>query len=145
MLARMESYMVLAEVTYNGFWGSIGDTIWWLLTVFMMVAYLMVLLSVVSDLFRDRTLPGWGKAIWAILLIFVPLLTMLAYLITRGPGMARRAAATSDEIREARESYIKEVAGGSPAAEIATAKTLLDDGAITAQEFAAIKQRTLSA
>jgi len=131
-------------VEYHGFWGSFGDLIWWFFTVFIFFAYLMALFSVLGDLFRDRKLNGWAKAIWIIFLIFVPFLTLLVYLIARGPGMAERNAAQVKKSQEAADDYIRSVAGASPADEIAKAKSLLDAGTITSAEYEALKAKALS-
>ena len=68
----------------GSFWATIWDTIWWFLTIFIFVAYLMALFSIITDLFRDRKLSGVAKAIWLLFLIFLPFLTALAYLIVVG-------------------------------------------------------------
>lgn len=128
----------------GSFWATIWDTIWWFLTISIFVAYLMALFSIITDLFRDRKLGGVAKAIWLLFLIFLPFLTALAYLIVRGGGMAERANAQVQQNREAAEAYVREVAGTGPAAEIASAKQLLDSGAITPEEFAKLKAAALA-
>ena len=35
-----------------------------MLSVFLFVAWIMVLFTILSDLFRDHSLSGWAKAIW---------------------------------------------------------------------------------
>jgi hypothetical protein len=132
---------------YQGFWGSFGDIIWWFLWAFVFIAYLFVLFAIIGDLFRDRKLSGWLKAIWIIFLIFVPFLTALIYLIARGRGMTERSAAEAAKYREAQSEYIKSVAGSgglSPADEIAKAKALLDAGTINQSEYDSIKAKALS-
>ncbi|MBN9191691.1 SHOCT domain-containing protein [Microbacterium sp.] len=131
-------------VEYHGFWGSFWDLIWWFLAVFIFFAYIMALFSVISDLFRDRKLNGWWKAVWIIFLIFVPFLTLLVYLIARGPGMAERNQKEVAQAQQAADSYIKQVAGTSPSDEIAKAKGLLDAGTITQAEYDSIKAKALS-
>lgn len=131
-------------VEYHGFWGSLGDLIWWFLTFFIFFAYLMALFSVISDLFRDRKLNGWLKALWIIFLVFIPFLTLLVYLIARGPGMAQRSAAQMQQVKDAQDAYIQQVAGASPADEIAKAKSLLDAGTITQEDYDKIKAKALS-
>lgn len=131
------------EKTLPDFWSSIWNTIWWAFSAFVLVAYLLALFSIITDLFRDRKLSGWAKAVWLIFLIFLPFLTALAYLVFRGPGMAERSVAQHRAAQAAADDYIRSVAGG-PAAEIAQAKELLDSGAITQSEFEAIKSSALS-
>ena len=131
-------------VEYHGFWGSFWDLIWWFLAVFIFFAYIMALFSVISDLFRDHKLNGWWKALWIIFLIFVPFLTLLVYLIARGPGMAARSQKEVAQAQQAADSYIKQVAGTSPSDEIAKAKSLLDAGTITQAEYDSIKAKALS-
>ena len=124
------------------FWSTIWDAIWWFFTIFVFVAYLIALFSIISDLFRDRELSGVYKAIWLLFLIFLPFLTALVYLIFRGRGMGDRAERQTREAKAAAEDYIRTVAGG-PASEIAQAKQLLDSGTISEAEFQSLKQSAL--
>ncbi|QIM18252.1 SHOCT domain-containing protein [Leucobacter coleopterorum] len=128
------------------FWSSIWDVIWWFLTFFVFIAYLMALFSIIADLFRDRKLNGWLKALWLLFLVFLPFITALVYLIARGRGMGERAERQSQQAREQADAYIRTVAAGSstPTDEIARAKELLDSGAITQAEFDSLKQAALS-
>ena len=126
-----------------GFLSNIWDFIWMFFTIFVFFAWLMVLFSIISDLFRDRALSGWAKAVWLVALIFVPVLTALIYLIARGKGMAERSAAQASAQRSAADDYIRSVAG-SPADEIARAKALLDAGSITSAEYDQLKAKALA-
>ena len=123
------------------------DLITWLFFVFVFVAYLMVVFSIIADLFRDESLNGWLKAIWILFLIFVPFLTALVYLIARGSGMQKHSIAQAEALRSAQEAYIRQTAGGGSSATdaIAQAKSLLDSGAITQAEFDALKAKALAA
>jgi hypothetical protein len=126
-----------------GFW----DLLAWIFWVFVFVAYLMVVFSIIGDLFRDDKLNGWLKAVWILFLIFVPFLTALVYLIARGKGMQERSIAQAQALQAAQQDYIRQTAGtaASPADEVAKAKTLLDAGTITQAEFDALKAKALSA
>ena len=124
------------------FWSTIWDAIWWFFTIFVFVAYLIALFSIISDLFRDRELSGVYKAIWLLFLIFIPFLTALVYLIFRGRGMGDRAERQARAAKAAADDYIRTVAGG-PASEIAQAKQLLDSGTISEAEFQSLKQSAL--
>lgn len=114
------------------------------LEIFLLVAYLMVLFQVVTDLFRDTRLSGVARAVWIFFLLAVPLVTVLVYLIARGPRMAlRRREAIRETERNTRE-YIREVAGTSPAQQIRTARELHDDGTLDRHEFEMIKAKALA-
>lgn len=118
--------------------------IWLVIVSFAFIAYLIVLFQIVVDLFRDHEQKGWHKALWIIFLIVFPLLTAVVYLIARGSGMAQRQAAYVKQTQSDADSYIRQVAGRSPAQEIAEAKALLDAGTINADEYERIKTKALS-
>jgi hypothetical protein len=124
----------------SNFW----DLIWLMFSAFMFVAYLSVMFQVVADLFRDSELGGGSKAVWLIGLIALPFVTALIYVITRGSGMARRQQAAFQRSQNEAESYIRQVAGKSPADQIADAKRLLDAGTISADEYARLKAKALA-
>jgi hypothetical protein len=122
---------------------------WLLVWSFFFVAYLMVLFHIFADLFRDRELGGFAKVVWVVVLFFVPLLASLVYLIVRGKGMAERQMESTSRQLAAQEDYIRSVTAASgstssPAEQLSQAKALLDSGAITQDEFAAIKSKTLA-
>jgi hypothetical protein len=121
------------------------DFFWLLVWSFFFVCYLMVLFQVIADLFRDRELSGWWKALWIIFLIIFPFLALIIYLIARGRGMAERQAGEMRKAQVATDQYIQSVAGKSnPAEQIASAKNLLDSGAITQEEFEQLKAKALA-
>ena len=123
----------------SNFW----DLIWLMVSAFFFVAYLIVLFQIVGDLLRDPELGGFAKAIWIIALLLLPFFTAFVYLIARGRGMSQRQL---DALRHAKadaDRYIRDVAGHSPAEQIAHAKKLLDDGTITADEFARLKSKAI--
>lgn len=123
-----------------GFW----DVVVLLASTFIFVAYLIVLFHIVVDLFRDSEMGGGAKALWIIGLVFVPVLTSIVYILARGSGMSARQQAAMKKAKDDADTYIREVAGTSPAQEIAQAKALLDKGTITADEFARLKAKALS-
>jgi len=127
-----------------GFWANFWDFIGLFLSIFVFVAYLWALFAIITDLFRDRKLNGWWKALWIVLLLFIPLITALVYIIARGNGMAERAQREAKEYQQSADDYIKQVAGTTPADEIAKAKALLDSGAITQADFDSLKAKALS-
>ncbi|WP_043737969.1 SHOCT domain-containing protein [Nocardia asiatica] len=122
---------------------SFWDYVWYTILVFAFVAYLIVLFQILVDLFRDHSVSGIAKALWVIALVVFPYLTALVYLIVRGRGMALRAQRMQAETKQATDEYIRQVAGKSPAENIADAKALRDSGVITDAEFEQLKAHAL--
>ena len=125
---------------------NLGDFLWSLLVIFFMVIYFMILFSIIADLFRSHDLNGFSKAIWVLAILFLPLISMLIYLIARGDGMGERAVASAQKAQEQQVQYAKAVvanSGGSAADQISQGKALLDSGAITAEEYDAIKKKAI--
>jgi hypothetical protein len=123
----------------SNFW----DSVWLIFSAFLFVAYLFVMFQVVTDLFRDDSVSGVGKAAWIVGLIFLPMLTALIYIISRGKGMAERQRAAVQRAKSDTDAYIRQVAGKSPAEQIADAKALLDAGTVTPEEFQRLKAKAL--
>jgi hypothetical protein len=119
---------------------------WFLVVFYLFVAYLRVLFAIITDLFRDHQMSGWLKALWLLFLFLIPFLSALIYLIVRNEGMTERSAVAFRQVKQAQDTHIQEVAGTgeSPAQRIADAKSLLDSGAITPQEFETLKSKALT-
>ena len=124
------------------------DVFWSMIIFFAWVAWIWVLVMIISDLFRRHDSSGWVKALWVVVLIVLPFLGTLFYLIANGGGMAERSAESSRNAQKQFDDYVKSVAsrGGATgaASEIAKAKELLDQGAITQQEFESLKAKALA-
>lgn len=123
---------------------SIWDLVAWFFWSFVFISYLMVVFTIIGDIFRDSSLNGWLKAVWVIFLVFLPFLTSLVYLIARGQGMAQRRGEQIAELQAAQTAYIRETAGSSPADDITKARGLLDSGVITQAEFETLKAKALA-
>lgn len=117
--------------------------IWFFFWMFAYIAYLFVLIYIVIDIFRDHQLNGWLKALWLLLLLFLPWITGLVYLIVRGKGMAERSARKQVEYQEYSPEEYRQISFASPSEEIAKAQALRDQGVITDGEFEAIKAKAL--
>jgi hypothetical protein len=114
---------------------------------FLFFAWFMCLFWVIGDIFRSRDLGGVAKTFWVFFVIILPWLGILVYLIARGHGMQQRQLEQAQDMHAAQAEYIRSVAstsGGSPTDQIASAKSLLDSGAITQAEFDALKAKALA-
>jgi hypothetical protein len=126
----------------NDFW----DVLLWSFWFFIWITALFIWFRCLFDLFGDRSLSGWAKAGWALLLIFVPWLGALIYLIARGRSMTQRQVDAASNMKAQQDKYIQQVAGSSktPAEQIADAKGLLDSGVISQDEYTALKAKALA-
>ena len=120
---------------------SLWDVLWTTFVIFVWAMFLVVLINVITDLFRSHDVSGLGKAAWLILIIVIPFVGVLIYLIARGGGMAGRV----EKAQQAQVEHLKQMVGstGSPADQIAQATSLLDAGAIDDAEFAKLKAQAL--
>jgi hypothetical protein len=124
---------------------SFGEALLTVIWIFLFVAWIMVLFTIVGDLFRDHQLSGWAKAIWIFFLIFIPFLTALIYLIVRGHGMRDRSIKEQAEVRRHFESYVRETAGTTPVDELHKLNDLKEKGAISGEEFERMKAKLIGA
>jgi hypothetical protein len=128
---------VLADYTF-------GSALLTVLEIFLFVAWIWVLITVLGDLFSDHSVSGWGKAGWCALLILVPFLGVLIYLIARGGKMQDRAMKRQAEAQKQFDAYVRQTVGAaSPADELAKLASLRDQGAISTAEFDQAKARVL--
>ena len=115
------------------------------LEIFLFVIWFWILITIISDLFRDHEASGWTKAFWIIFLILLPFLGALLYLIIRGKGMRERAIAEQAEVQKQMNQYIRETAAaGSPADELHKLVDLKEKGAISEEEFQSMKAKITS-
>jgi hypothetical protein len=118
---------------------------WTMIIFFTWVCWIMLVIRVFADLFRQHEMSGWTKAAWTLFVILVPFLGVLIYLIAKGKGMAGRDIEQARAQQQEFDGYVKSVASSSgPAAEIDKAKRLLDDGAIDQAEYEALKAKALA-
>jgi hypothetical protein len=130
--------MILAEL-------NLIDGLWFLLVLFFWMMFIIIILNILTDLFRDHEESGAKKVLWVIALILFMPFTALIYLIVRGQGMAERSMKAQKEAQAQMASYVQDVAGtGGPADQIAKAKQLLDSGAIDQAEFDHLKAKALA-
>ncbi len=118
---------------------------WTIFEIFLWVIWFWILITVFIDIFRSRDLSGWGKALWFLFVLFIPLIGVLVYLIARGGSMHERAVQQAQQQDEAFRGYVQQAAGsGSSADQLAKLADLRDRGVITAEEFEREKAKILA-
>jgi hypothetical protein len=121
------------------------DVFWTMLWFFLFFIWIWLLITVFVDLFRSHDIGGWGKALWAIFIIVLPLLGVLIYLIARGGKMQERAMKDAQQQEQAFRSYVQEAAQApSSSDELAKLADLRDRGVLTDEEFQRQKAAILS-
>ncbi|MFB7512617.1 SHOCT domain-containing protein [Streptomyces sp. NPDC056144] len=122
---------------------------WTMLWFFLWIMWLFLLFKIITDIFRDHELSGWGKAGWLILCLILPFLGVLIYVIARGTGMTQRETARAKESEARFQEYIRRTAtpdGGTGSAgdELARLADLKEKGALTEEEFQKAKAKILA-
>ncbi|MER5930333.1 SHOCT domain-containing protein [Streptomyces sp. NPDC002054] len=121
---------------------------WTMLWLFLWVLWFFLLFKVITDIFRDHSLGGWGKAGWLVLVVLIPYLGVLIYLIVRGRSMGERDVKAMKEQEASFRQYVQQAAGsgggGSSADELHKLSALKDKGDISQEEFDRAKAKILA-
>ena len=120
----------------GGLWGVFVTA----LVIFLFVMWFWLLITIVSDLFRRKDIGGFAKVLWILFLVLLPLLGVLAYVLTQSGGMSERHAANVVRARE----DLREFVGVSTADEIAKLERLKSEGVINADEYARLRARLVA-
>jgi hypothetical protein len=121
------------------------DVLWTMLVFFAWVAWFWLLIVVASDVFRRHDIGGGKKTLWLLFMLFVPFIGVFSYLIANNEAMTQRNLERARAQQAQLDDYVKSVSdGGGAAAEIDKAKQLLDSGAISQEEYEAIKAKALA-
>jgi hypothetical protein len=124
-------------------WDVMVSIFWFML----LVAWFWLLISIISDVFRDDDLSGVAKGAWCIFVILLPWLGVLTYLIVRGRSMGERASREAARNEQAFRSYVKDVAaseGTGVSGELAQLSDMRERGVLTPEEYEQAKQRVLT-
>ena len=124
---------------------SFGELLLIALEIFFFVIWIWILITILTDLFRDHELSGWGKAGWCLFLVVIPFLASLIYLIARGAGMRDRTIKAQADAKKHFDEYVRQQAhSGSPADELHKLAELKDKGALSQEEFDRAKVKLLA-
>ena len=121
------------------------NILWDILIIFAWVIFIWIAITVLIDVFRRHDISGWAKAAWVVFVVILPWIGVLVYLIVNHNGMNERSAREARTQQAQFDEYVRQATGsGGAASDIEKAKQLLDSGAITQQEFEALKAKALS-
>lgn len=121
------------------------DILWSIVLLFLLLAWIWVVISVLADVFRSRDMRGISKALWVLFIILIPWLGVLAYILIRGDRMQENQLQAVKQFEDAQRDYLRSVVGTSPATELEKLAALKEKGVLSEEEFTAQKARILNA
>jgi hypothetical protein len=124
---------------------SFGDLLLLVFETFLFVVWIWILFTIISDLFRNHDMSGWLKAVWILLLVFIPYIAALVYLVIYHDDMRERQIQAATEAKHAADDYIRTAAHVSPADELHKLHDLVEKGALTEAEYDRAKEKLLAA
>ena len=124
---------------------SFGELLLIALEVFFFVIWIWILITILTDLFRDHELGGGAKAAWVLFLVIIPFLASLIYLIARGNGMRDRTIKAQADAKKHFDEYVQQQAhAGSSADELHKLSELKAKGDLSQAEFDQAKAKLLA-
>jgi len=125
------------------------NVMWTMLVFFCWILWFWLLFMVYADLFKRRDIGGAAKTGWVVFTLFLPYIGVLVYLIAQGRGMGERRLDEARQQKAEMDAYVASVVASSSnghdtAGQLNKAKALLDSGAITDDEYQALKRKVLA-
>jgi hypothetical protein len=118
--------------TYT-FW----DAMWTMIVFFAWIMFITWVILLMIDNFRRKDHSGWAKALWALFIIFLPIIGAFSYTIAR-PSTA------GDYGYDSGYGYAPTSQPTSMASELARLNELRTEGAISDAEYEDLKARTIA-
>ena len=94
-----------------GLWDVFVSMFWFML----LFAWIWMIIAILTDIFRDRTLNGGAKALWALFIVVIPWLGALVYIFARGDSMNDRNHQAALE----QQARMREYVGTTPSTNVA--------------------------
>lgn len=121
------------------------DVLWTMIIFFAWVVWIWMMVVILTDVFRRRDIGGWSKAAWCVFMIVLPFIGVLTYVIAQHDHIAERNVAEMEKAQAQLDEHIRTVAThDGAAAEIEKGAELLRSGAISQEEYDALKARALA-
>lgn len=117
-----------------GFW----DLLWSMIAFFFVFMVIWIFISIFADIIRRNDLSGGWKAIWILVLFWIPFFGALVYIIMRP-----KVTAQDVQLMAQQDAAMKAASSVTAVDQIAKLEQLKASGAITQPEYEALKQKAL--
>src|SRR5947199_3204083 len=86
------------------------DILWTMIIFFAWVAWIWMMVVILTDVFRRRDIGGGAKAAWCVFMIVLPFIGVLCYLIAQHDGIAQRNMEQAQQAQKQFDDHVKSVA-----------------------------------
>ena len=121
-------------------WDVLVSMFWFTL----LMAWIWMIIAILGDIFRDRSLRGGQKAMWTLFIVVIPWLGALIYILVRGDSMNERTHQSALDDQARMRGYVGESSGSSVADELRGLAELRDSGVLTPAEYEQAKAKVLA-
>jgi len=122
-----------------GLWDVLVSMFWFML----LVAWIWMIIAILTDIFRDRSLSGGSKALWALFIVLIPWLGALVYIFARGDSMNERNHQAALDQQAQMRAYVG-TSGSNVADELRGLAELRDSGVLSPEEYERAKAKVLA-
>ncbi len=112
------------------------DIFWSMIWFFFLFMFIWVWIQVLADIFRRNDMSGGVKAVWIVVVIFLPVLGCLIYI-----AMRPKVTAQDVQMMTRADAAMGAAAQVSTADELTKLAQLRDSGAISPQEYESLKAK----
>ncbi|WP_244928130.1 SHOCT domain-containing protein [Nocardioides sp. W7] len=125
-----------------GLWDVIVSMFWFTL----LVMWIWMIISILTDIFRDHELNGAAKAAWTVFILVLPWIGAICYIFARGNSMNERTRRAQLEQQASMRAFAQETAvrGTSVSEELRELAQLRDSGTISPDEYQQAKAKVLT-
>jgi len=136
--------MIVADGSY-----PMLSLMWTTLVFCSWILWFWLLIMMYADIFKRRDIGAGAKTGWVALALLLPFVGVFIYLISQGHSMGERRAQEAQQQKAELDSYVRSVAASSPTsgqsgvAQLEKAHDLMRSGALTPEEYEALKKKVL--
>jgi len=122
-----------------GLWEIFVSMFWFML----LMSWVWMIIAILNDIFRDHSLGGVSKAMWALFIVVIPWLGALVYIFARGDSMNERNRQAAIDQQSQMRAYVG-ATGTNVTEELRGLAELRDSGVLSPEEYEQAKAKILA-